>query len=758
VKIFHQDGLHPREIRESKHDDERAAAEGLPMTRTFNRWLIMGMIVILAGGIVLTSWMAQNEAGRLREDTLLKGRLVKEGFSVGQIERLTGSEADLTSQNYIAVKEELIRVRSADPFIRFIYFMGQHPDGTVIFLVDSESPTSKDYSPPGQEYPEASDILRNVFVSNAETTEGPSSDRWGTWESSITPVTDPQTGKVIAVFGMDVDARDWNIRIAMASLPAVSVTLILLFLLFLLLLFSYIQQRNEREKLILEKSHTILRESEHRLNDIINFLPDATFVIDLEGRVITWNKAIEEMTGVGAGEMLGKDNYAYALPFYKERRPILINLVLEPDNETAKKYTRAIHRQGDLLITETETDLDRPDGSHAVLAARASPLRDVEGTIIGAIESIRDITYRKRAERELKISEERLRLLLQNVNDGILVHRVSKEGPGQILDVNDRACQILGYTREELLNMSIKDIVVPEQQDKVGVLTDEIFSKQHILFETEYFKKDRQRVPVEISVRLFEMEGAPTVLAIVRDITERKELEGEMAHYTSELKQYMQTLQQVNDKLNLMNRITRHDILNQLTAIVAYLDLMRQNFPDPKLQEYIGIEIRAARNIQDQILFTKEYQDIGSQSPRLFNLRSVILSAAEKLTLAGITLAVHVDQTEISADPLFEKVIYTLLENSIRHGGEVTDIRFSCRELDSGLIVVYEDNGAGVPAAYKEDIFDQKYFKHTGYGLFLSRTILSITGITIRETGDPGKGARFEILVPKGGYRSQQPL
>lgn len=724
------------------------------MTRTFNRWLIIGMIVVLAVGIALTFWMAQNEDNRLREDLLTKSRLVKEGLSADQVERLTGSEADLTSSNYIAVKEEIIRIRSADPFIRFIYFMGQKTDGTVIFLVDSESPVSKDYSPPGQEYPEASDILRNAFVSNAETTEGPSSDRWGTWVSSISPVTDPETGKVIAVFGMDVDARDWNTRLVMACLPAITATLILLLL---LLGFSYVQKRNERERQILEKSHTILRESEHRLNDIINFLPDATFVIDSEGRVITWNKAIEEMTGVGASEMLGKGNYEYALPFYKERRPILINLVLEPDNETAKKYTGGIHRQGDQLITETDTELDRPDGSHAVLAARASPLRDVKGTIIGAIESIRDITHRKRAELELKISEERLRLLLQNVNDGILVHRVLKEGPGQILDVNDRACQILGYTREELLHLSIKDIVVPEQQDKVGALTDEIFSKQHILFETEYFKKDRQRVPVEISARLFELEGEPTVLAIVRDITERKVLEREMAHYTSELKQYTQTLQQVNDKLNLMNRITRHDILNQLTAIIGYLDLMRENFPDPKLQEYVGIEIRAARNIEEQILFTKEYQDIGSQSPRWFDLRSVILSAAEKLILTGITLAVHVDQTEIYADPLLEKVLYTLLENAIRHGEKVTEIRFSCRELDAGLMVVYEDNGAGVPAAHKEDIFDQKYFKHTGYGLLLSRTILSITGITIRETGEPGKGARFEILVPKGAYRSQQP-
>jgi signal transduction histidine kinase len=297
---------------------------------------------------------------------------------------------------------------------------------------------------------------------------------------------------------------------------------------------------------------------------------------------------------------------------------------------------------------------------------------------------------------------------------------------------------------------------VPEQQDKAGPLSSDIFSLKHILFETEYFRKDRQRIPVEISASLFELEGAPAVLAIIRDITERKVLEGEMAHYTAELNQYTQNLQRANDKLNLMNHITRHDILNQLTAIMGYLDLTKENFPDPKLQEYIAIELRAAKTIRDQILFTKEYQDIGSQTPRWFDLRSVIISAAEKLTLSAVKLAVHVEQAEIFADPLLEKVFYTLLENAIRHGEKATEINFSCHEQETGLMILYEDNGAGVPAGRKEDIFNQKYFRHTGYGLFLSRTILGITGIRITETGIPGKGARFEMLVPKGTYRFRQ--
>jgi PAS domain S-box-containing protein len=457
------------------------------------------------------------------------------------------------------------------------------------------------------------------------------------------------------------------------------------------------------------------------------------------------------MTGVKAGDMLGKGNYEYALPFYQVRRPILINLVLEPDSEMERKYTGGVHKQGTMLITETE--LQRPDGTSIILAARALPIREENGTIKGAIESIRDITFRKKAEDAIRISEERLRLLLANINDGIIVHEVSEQGPGRILEVNDRVCEILGYTQEEFLHMSIQDLDVPEQRSRVAAISDTLFSRKYSVFETEIIKKDQNRIPVEVSSRLFELQGKPTVLAIIRDITYRKASETALENYSLELTRYAEILHKTNEKLNLMNSITRHDILNQLTLILGYLELMQEKYPDPQLQKYIEADLRAARTIQKQILFTKEYQDIGSQSPKWFNLNSVILSAAAGLSLSPITLSVDCRQFEIYADPLLEKVFYTLLENAIRHGKKVTDIVFSCCEQENGLVVIYKDNGEGIPAAHKDDIFHQKYFQHTGYGLFLTQTILNITGISIRENGEPGKGARFEILVPKEVYR-----
>ena len=242
-------------------------------------------------------------------------------------------------------------------------------------------------------------------------------------------------------------------------------------------------------------------------------------------------------------------------------------------------------------------------------------------------------------------------------------------------------------------------------------------------------------------------------IALITDITERKEIDSIYEQSNLAATRFAEDIKRVNDKLNLLNSITRHDILNQLTAILGYLEMMQMKFPDPSLQEYIDKEIHAARNIETQIKFTKEYQDIGIQSPGWFNVRKIIVSNAANLPLSTVRLVVHFDNLEIFADPLFEKVFYTLLENALRHGKTVTGIEFSYRTQDEDLVVVYQDNGEGIPAEYKEAILQRKFFKHTGFGLYLSRTILGITGMTIRENGEPGKGARFEILVPKGAFR-----
>jgi signal transduction histidine kinase len=239
----------------------------------------------------------------------------------------------------------------------------------------------------------------------------------------------------------------------------------------------------------------------------------------------------------------------------------------------------------------------------------------------------------------------------------------------------------------------------------------------------------------------------------MQDVSELKAIEEELHYYSSELRKYTMMLAHTNDKLNLLNNVTRHDILNQLTILSGYLAMIKMTFSDPALQEMIVKVISAANNIQKQISFTKDYQDVGVQSPQWFNLRKIITSVAGELSLHPVSVVVNFEDLELYADPLLEKVFYTLMENALRHGKTVTSVEFSCTRAGDTLKVICQDNGAGVPAEYKEAIFQRAYFHHTGFGLYLSRTILGITGMEILETGVPGKGARFEIIVQADTFR-----
>jgi signal transduction histidine kinase len=167
----------------------------------------------------------------------------------------------------------------------------------------------------------------------------------------------------------------------------------------------------------------------------------------------------------------------------------------------------------------------------------------------------------------------------------------------------------------------------------------------------------------------------------------------------------------------------------------------------------LGRSMDAARTIERQILFTRDYEEIGVNAPRWFDVEETVRVAASGLPEALRILAADVGDLEVYADPLLQKVFYNLVENALRHGGAVTRIGVSAEPSGNDQVLVFEDDGAGVPAGLKEQIFRREYYVHTGFGLFLSREILAITGIAIRETGTPGKGARFELLVPGGAFR-----
>jgi PAS domain S-box-containing protein len=212
-------------------------------------------------------------------------------------------------------------------------------------------------------------------------------------------------------------------------------------------------------------------------------------------------------------------------------------------------------------------------------------------------------------------------------------------------------------------------------------------------------------------------------------------------------------LQISNKKLNLLSSITRHDILNTLTALLMYMSLMKEEARnDDEKQAYEKVESLGWK-IKRQIDFTKNYQDVGVKYPLWQDVETVIREAREQLPDVAFLLESRVKGLEIYADPLLSKVFYNLMENSARHGERVTRLDLFFERDAGGITLVFADDGVGVPASEKEKIFRRESYKNTGFGLFLSREILSITGLSIKETGVPGDGARFEIRVPNEAYR-----
>ncbi len=309
------------------------------------------------------------------------------------------------------------------------------------------------------------------------------------------------------------------------------------------------------------------------------------------------------------------------------------------------------------------------------------------------------------------------------------------KGSLKINSANQKFCTIISYNCDRLKERTLHDII-PDTTARENFLLQ--IENQHRIRDIEVTLSAADGSLRWALVSAVDCE-TPVIICTVVDITDHK--------------QAQEALFQANKKLNLLNNVTRHDILNQLTVLIGFLELSREDTIDPKMISYITKEEQAAEAIKNQILFTRDYQNIGVHSPGWYNIGETVSLAIATIDLAGIRVTVDLPQIEIYADPLLEKVFYNLVENSIRHGERVTEIAIRSFEIAEGLTLILEDDGMGVPQHEKERIFRREYFKNTGFGLFLGREILAITNLTIRETGIPGKGVRFEIFVPKGTYR-----
>lgn len=342
----------------------------------------------------------------------------------------------------------------------------------------------------------------------------------------------------------------------------------------------------------------------------------------------------------------------------------------------------------------------------------------------------RELAAREEANR---VGREFLARLLQQA----AVPMLTVDPDGVVLQANLAFARILGLSEDELAGRRFVDLFSLADRASLSGLLERAAVPGEGVELSLHSPHGEERVLVWSSAPV-EANGAypPAIIFQAQDVTRRKQAEAALA--------------EANRKLALLSTVTRHDILNSMTALLGYLELAREDCPaGGDVATWLDRAMTAGHAIERKIEFTRLYETLGQEAPVWHSLAATVAV----LPRSSVPVEADLDGFEVYADRMFGHVFENLLENTLRHAEGATRIRATARETEEGLLIVWEDDGPGVPADEKERIFQKGFGRHTGLGLFLIREILAITGITIAETGTPGKGARFELRVSRSAYR-----
>jgi PAS domain S-box-containing protein len=317
---------------------------------------------------------------------------------------------------------------------------------------------------------------------------------------------------------------------------------------------------------------------------------------------------------------------------------------------------------------------------------------------------------------------------------------------GTILFANEAYCKYYGKNCSEMFGKRMASTLPPDAREQLAHHLNSL-SPDHPVDSIEHrtILPDGRIGWHQWTDRVFlDQDNRPVEYqSIGRDITEKKQIE--------------EALRQGTKKLNLLNYIIFTDIRNALFILSGYFQLEKEIPADETMRHYQDQQEALIQRIEKSLDSAKDYQSLGLNPPIWQNVYHVFLYALSHLNTTHLSRKTTVENIEIFADPLLEKVFYHLAQNVIVHAKTATEISLTSYESERDLALFFSDNGVGIPDELKEGLFNQD-FSNKMFGLFLSREILSITGISISETGEPGKGAQFEMHVPKGIYRFVTPV
>jgi PAS domain S-box-containing protein len=469
-----------------------------------------------------------------------------------------------------------------------------------------------------------------------------------------------------------------------------------------------------------QRSETALKESEEKYRALVEHALEGILILDLQGTIQFANNAAAATVEAASSQPLqGRNVLEFIAP--ESREAVLKDFVeVAQGHDAFVAEYEAITVLGNRIHVESIGKVISYEGRPAILL------------------SIRMITLKKTAVKESWYNKAMCGSFIETADYGMFVIQED-----HIRYANPFMTSMTGYLPDELQAISVWDIIHKDfrEQFKEGVSASQKNAKGPVKHtDVTLIAKGGPEYQVHMRLIPGEFDEKPAIMVTALDITSQRSAESRLEH--------------LNKKLSLLNEVTHHDLLNNFTALYGYFEIIKENTTDVNNLQFMKKQEVILSAIQEQIHFTGYYQNIGNQKPQWQFVKNTIRDAVSILPLDKVAIRIDVGKTEILADPLLIRVFYNLMENSLRHGGHVTEICYHCEKRPEGLAIMYEDNGMGIPVKDKQRIFSKGIGKNSGLGLFLIKEILAITRIMIRENGEPGRGARFEMLVPEGLARN----
>jgi PAS domain S-box-containing protein len=467
-----------------------------------------------------------------------------------------------------------------------------------------------------------------------------------------------------------------------------------------------------------------LKESENRFRTLIQNSPDIIQILDREKRLIYHSPAFSKILGYPEGSQIGRPLPDLVHPDDRERVAADLEEICNGTNPKIPTEYRMVTADGDYRYGES-------------VGVNLPGVPGVDGIVINT----HLVHMRKQAEQALQESEERFRLIFRHANDAMYVFEITSTGmPGKIVDANEAAFRQTGFTKDELVQKNLFELCSRDRSQQSRAIMMDLLTRGEARFETEKIRKDGSFLPVEISARLAKIRDRTYVIAGSRDISQKKRED--------------RALRIANQKLQLMNIAAWHDIQNKVTGLRGYVARSRDLGTDENLKKFIDGEDDVLKVIYRQLQYTRDYQEMAIHPPRWVNLPQVLRTIISFRGIGALKFRMDIIHLELYCDPVIEKVFSHLIENTQKHAKKATEIHISCQETTDGILLIYEDDGIGIPMEKKKDLFIRGAGSENGFSLFFVHDVLEISDMSIRESGEPGKGARFEISVPKGLYRT----